>query len=1609
MSPSRLVAKSVGRILVSLRHKITGRRTSKLNSRQPSPPRRPAATKTFAALAAAALIAAGLMSGLPAEASRKEVKVVEGGPAAVAAANDFRVLKPWEVAAVNSRDAGVAAEGDANSPPEVAVRLSDGQQFSFPLADGETATIAEGGAGVTTYVREGEGVTVRGAAPADPAEKIDARLKRLDRNDQSEVPVIIRLALSYKHFYDRSERGAASRQRKQQEFANAKGRVASLLAGAGRVKRDLLIINGVSASLKPAALDALAGDPAVLRVEPDVVARITLDTSVDEIRARQTWLLSDGANNPLTGVGQRIAIIDTGVDYTHPDLGGCIGPNCKVVDGWNFVAENSNALDDNGHGTHVAATAAGNGALKGVAPDARILAYKVCNSGGSCVSTDIIQAMDYATDPNRDGDWSDHVSVASMSLGGLGGNPDDAMSLAVDNSSAAGVVYTIAAGNSGPTASTIGSPGTARSAITVAAACKPEQIGVDSRCNTAIASFSSRGPLVWNGEDMQKPDVSAPGVMICAARWQNAFAGSPLCIDNQHIRISGTSMATPHVAGAAALVRQAYPGYDPAQVKQLLKGTARTLSRPADEQGAGMIDLSAAIPGSIKVTSSPNNWEMFTDASVRYTQFDNYFDVTPSDPAISTLDISANLPVPGVTMTFDKTTLNFAGQPSDYFFPTVVVDNNVTPTGNYSGSIVFKEGGVTKGIIPVYVHVAATVQIAPRPVVDYGLDNPSLATWTSDNRPVTVTNLRSDVSQTLNVAPASLPAGVTFNGPVSVTVAPESSVVVNTSYTVDNSVVPNGVYGNTLRVFSPTVEASVTTKFTKFFALTINDPAGADINGATAVLHDRVSTQTVFTVTSNPTTVYLDTAGPYDLVLYYLRRHDAQGSHDYTVYKEGISLASGAATVAPARAEAAHQLKFNGTDPSGAPAGPLGLRNTWDEYAGKSFGVIRTVTGASGGDTTLNYFSPVSSAYRHHEYYETRQAAPVLNYYYAGFNGLSSSLTVANTAADFKSVQLKVDLNRDTGTALPVVYTCLMTNFCVANLNTNFVLNVPVTQTVNSLLPPGAYLYQISDWNETGCTPGVACPSRVRTAYFDLAGNVRKMFPADAAGLPAWGDGTIYNGLGPSVFTAKFANTTNGMRLLPYTNSLLHAAFMRHDFSYQDYAAVPFVVTRNGSTVVTGSLSAVFGYGSFPILPAAGLSTPGAHEFRIDSFPYFNRGVALNAKVRATFDTTLADPNPPALVQLKYTTNGARSDAHDSAAANQLYFAMDAVGGTLAQASAAFSGDGTSFNPLALTPSGAGYTANVPAVPFTRLTLRVAGTDSSGNTLEYTFELPALNPVADTQAPTTAITSPANGQAVTSTVSVQAAASDNIGVTRVELYQDGSLIGTATAAPYSFSWNTDAASEGGHTLTTKAYDASNNVGTSAPVTVTVVHDNVPPAVALTAPAAGATLTGTVTVSADASDNRGVARVEFFRNGTLLGTDATAPYSVQWNTAAETPGGYTLTARAVDTSNNATVSAPRSVTVRDGIAPTAAINSPVNNSTVPRRTTVTISATASDNIGVTRVEFYVNNALTCTDTAAPYTCSWSVPNTKGVAYNLQARALDAAGNVGNSAVVRVTSQ
>lgn len=295
-------------------------------------------------------------------------------------------------------------------------------------------------------------------------------------------------------------------------------------------------------------------------------------------------------------------------------------------------------------------------------------------------------------------------------------------------------------------------------------------------------------------------------------------------------------------------------------------------------------------------------------------------------------------------------------------------------------------------------------------------------------------------------------------------------------------------------------------------------------------------------------------------------------------------------------------------------------------------------------------------------------------------------------------------------------------------------------------------------------------------------------------------------------------------------------------------------------------------------------------------------------------------------------------------------------------------------------------------------TLSVKAYDNAGNVRVSS----AVGVTVDNVGPAASITAPVSNARVAGTVQVSATAGDDVGLARVEFYVDGALIGTDTNAPYGVSWNSATVTDGNHVLTAKAVDNAGNVGTSGAVGVTT--DNTPPTAALTAPAQGVVLRGSVSLAASASDNQAISKVEFYDGAALIGSASTVPYSLSWNTVAVADGAHTLTVKAYDTFGNAGTSAAVGVTV-DNTAPTTALSAPAQGAQL--RGTVQVSATASDNQAVARVELYADQTLLGTATTAPYALSWDTTTVANGSITLTANAYDTAGNVAQSAGRTVT--
>ena len=400
----------------------------------------------------------------------------------------------------------------------------------------------------------------------------------------------------------------------------------------------------------------------------DERVKAALAESVPQIGAPAAWAAG------FDGTGIDVAVLDTGIDKSHPDLAG------KVVAEMNFT-DTASPNDVFGHGTHVAGTVAGTGvgsavARKGVAPGARLMNGKVLNDFGSGLDSWIIGGMEWAA--------ANGAEVISMSLQGGTTDGTDPLAQAVNRITADnGVLFTVAAGNFGFFGEqSVTTPGTANSALTVGAVSK----------SNVLADFSGRGPRL--GDFAIKPDVTAPGVDIIAPRAAGANLG-PI-VDSIYMMISGTSMATPHVAGAAAILKQEFPLWTPQELKSALVSTAVPGPYNVYQQGGGRIDVARAFSQKVYATPAPIDFGFFPfphDTPERVTKTITY---TNGTAAAVTLDLTVEVTgkdgtptAPGqVTASASSVTVPAGGTAS----VDVTVDEGVGAPSLYGGYVNARNG-----------------------------------------------------------------------------------------------------------------------------------------------------------------------------------------------------------------------------------------------------------------------------------------------------------------------------------------------------------------------------------------------------------------------------------------------------------------------------------------------------------------------------------------------------------------------------------------------------------------------------------------------------------------------------------------------------------------------------------------------------------------------------------------------------------------------------------------------------------------------------------------------------------------------------------------------------
>jgi hypothetical protein len=358
----------------------------------------------------------------------------------------------------------------------------------------------------------------------------------------------------------------------------------------GSIKYTYHLVPAIAATLPEPAISALVANPHVVRVEPDLQMH-ALDIELDNawgVTRIGAGTVHDGGNR---GAGVKLAIIDSGINYEHPDL------NDNYQGGWDFVQGDEYPMDVYGHGTHVAGTACAedndNGdpdgpyGVVGVAPACALYGLRVLDDAGFGDASDLIEALEWAVDP--DDPMQEPMQVVNLSLG-WDLNPGDTVKAAFDNAEDAGLVIVAAACNNGNRpgkGDNVCYPALYDSVIAVAA----------TDASDRRASFSSTGDQV---------ELAAPGVSVFST-WNDDtgyYDPQPVCREEEGIQTcykygSGTSMASPHVAGTAALILAAHPDWTNDEVRTQLQVTADDLGAAGldPQYGYGLVDAAEAAAG----------------------------------------------------------------------------------------------------------------------------------------------------------------------------------------------------------------------------------------------------------------------------------------------------------------------------------------------------------------------------------------------------------------------------------------------------------------------------------------------------------------------------------------------------------------------------------------------------------------------------------------------------------------------------------------------------------------------------------------------------------------------------------------------------------------------------------------------------------------------------------------------------------------------------------------------------------------------------------------------------------------------------------------------------
>jgi len=1129
---------------------------------------------------------------------------------------------------------------------------------------------------------------------------------------------------------------------------------------------------------------------------------------IQKINSKYAWEFTTGSPSVV------VADIDTGVDRNHEDLkdnmwfntdeilgNGVDDDKNGYIDdyyGWDWVNNDNDPMDDHGHGTHTAGTIAAIGnngiGVAGVSWNSRIMALKFLNSGGSGDLSNAVKALQYAADMG--------AQISSNSWGSTGNSAllEDAIRYAHSKD----MVVVVAAGNSNLDALDF-TPASSDFAITVAAADQ----------NDAKAPFSNWG---------QKIDVAAPGVDILSTK----ASVSPMCtssniVGTNYFRASGTSMATPHVAGLAALIRAQNPTLTNEEVRQIIHTGADEIGTQEKDDYFGYGRINAY--ESLSISNSHILAPIITSPASRTVVYGKSLEIEGSIPGLefeqyriyagegrdpvqwtqvftsATQVINGSLAIVNTTQLADGiyifrlTALDTNDKAYDFQIHDVEVDN-------FDADIISPLTLVSQGSVDV---VGSAQTKNGLPFSHYILE------WGTGTVPATYTT-----------------AGITLinNG-----MQPVSSGKLATWDT--SGLVPGQTYTLRLSVIS---DSGLTSQH--LLQITLDK----DLVKGWPKLINRSTSSTISEAT--PTIADLDNDGISEVVI---------TSPDNRIYA----------------------FRMNGSNYPGFPVSVTsGEHFTWPaNVADLDNDGHKEIVAAS--VTT----SGTSKVY-------------ILKHDGTLYPGWPQPIHIIGQQAGDGTPTL-ADLNGDNTKDL-IVIDPFNKKMHVYQLNGKEIAGFPKTLPFTDLEYPGAPL--VADLNNDG-KPEIAYGLKNKLYLFDNQGNVLQGWPFVA---PAYNGNTINFRSSPS------CGDIDG-------DSDLEILAIGHNGGV---SSPVYAWNIDGSLLPKWPMTAgSMAYAHSPLNSPALTDVDG--DGKDEAIVGLSTLSIFDLEGQKAIGTGIGAKIAPAASDLDGNGRLEFSGVKD----NKVQIGKD-DGSIFWERT--FASDAHFLSPAVIYDADNNGRMEIAVVQSRLL-------DEEGGLLAYLWEMPQAGTLTengwpmflhdaqrsgrlvlsetsdvDTIIPTTSITSPASASTVSGSVLVSVDAFDNTAVSKVELYRDDVLINTKSTQPYTFSWDTTGEVNGQHKLYSKAYDAAENVGSSSEVTVNINNniDTVNPMVTVTSPLNNDYVKrkATVTISADASDNIGVTKVEFLVNGAVQYTDTTASYTYSWKVPAKA-GPYTLQARAYDAQGN----------------------------------------------------------------------------------------------------------